>query len=85
MTRWLPPILGFLSLICLFLWGNFTLFYSDAAPIVVVGVILGVIGLCVAGPSIRCGASTIRIVGFVISLLGLLGNLGLFIVAVLDM
>lgn len=85
MTRWLPTILGALSAICVVLWGNYTLSYADAAPIVIVGAVLGMMGLRVARESIRREVSTLQVVGLVISLMGLLGNLGLFIVAILDM
>src|SRR4051812_46438470 len=82
-------LLGVLSILCCLYWGNYTLAYLDAAPIALLGAIVAGWGLFRGHQSAKdfhiIAEKRIAQVGMFLCILGIFANVGLFLLALIDL
>lgn len=81
--------LGAVSLVCLLFWGNYLLFYVDAIPVVIAAVTCAAWGIYLANRSAAQNEQGVSRwparIGLVACWTGLIANIGLFAVSMIDL
>jgi hypothetical protein len=83
-----PLLLGIASLWAFLIWGNCMFSYISALPVVLLGSAMSVWGAAIAIQRLSASGKGSRFAlatGLVVCFLGLLANIGLFAVALIDM